>query len=367
MDFGIILGVLPLIIIVALISIVAVSVISGKSVPKMIVAVSISIIVVGMVLIPAIQDFGDSPSADDGWEYDDYLKCNATASTGAFEIVTIGTDTYVHAKDIGEGTYTVNGKTISETVEVADLNVVLILGQSNAAYRGTSDPSTASPIPKIGTSYYYGTSEGAIFTSHTDVRNGDYDFTDYGIYDMIDSDGNVRVGNIESPFAATFNGGKLLTINGAVSGSSSANWVEGKYCYTYAQSCIETALSLIDTTKFSVKPLATLWVQGETDAFMVVSQYVENVHELYSDLSSGTFIEDADFGMFLMSLTREGYNSDTAQRQLASEYSGIYLATSIAEGFTIENGKMLSDDLHYSQKGDNELGVAFGKFLNKLI
>lgn len=365
MDFSNLLGILPLLLIIALLLGAVAAAYSGKSVLKTIVFCAVGIILIGSLLVPALSISSTDAQVKD-WQFDDYRAINATDADGAFEIVTVDDVKYVHAVDLGEGSYKVNGKTITETVTKADLDVVLILGQSNAAYRSTSDPSTASPVPELGKGYYYGTAEGAIFTSHANVAAGTYDFDGYGIYDMINSSGENVLGNIESPFAATYDGRKVLTINAAVSGTSTSYWVDGGYCYTYAKECIASALALVDNTKFNVTPVATLWIQGEADTFMTVSQYVSNVHALYEDLQSGEFVEGLNFDKFLISMTRNGYNANTAQKQLAADYEGIYIATDIAQSFTIENGKMLSDDLHYSQKGDNELGVAFGKCLNRL-
>lgn len=143
--------------------------------------------------------------------YDDHIEIlssikrtpcpNISSATGALEIITINDIEYLHACDVGNGIITYSDST-KKTINVkkAQLDVFLILGQSNAMYRYSSDPSTASPVPPLGTAYYYGTSDDP-------VSNIFYNrsVNDYGMHSMTESADVARIGNIEAPFAAAYN------------------------------------------------------------------------------------------------------------------------------------------------------------------
>ena len=62
-----------------------------------------------------------------------------------------------------------------------------------------------------------------------------------------------------------------------------------------------------------------------------------------------------------------GGNAAIAQRELCEEISTIHLGTDIASSFTVADGMMGSDDLHYSQKGNNAIGAALGDSVGNYV
>lgn len=310
--------------------------------------------------------------------YNDYLEFSTSdeesnpqiiSAAGALEIIKIGDIKYVHACDIGDGIITYSGR-IKEKINVkkAQLDVFLILGQSNAMYRYSSDPSTASPVPELGTAYYYGTSDDP-------VSNIFYDrsVNDYGMHSMTESTNVAHIGNIEAPFAAAYNkrtGHKVLTINGAIGGAPISTYLPGGISYDYAQTVFSGALLTIDTAHYDFTVRSYIWIQGESDSDTDVETYKRSFMEIHRSLlgiGDARFSPyDFDCGFISKVRSAEGVNSSIAQIQLAEECKTIHLASTASDSFSIDDGTMLDDNLHYSQKGDNIIGAELGEYIGKI-
>lgn len=88
-------------------------------------------------------------------------------------------------------------------------------------------------------------------------------------------------------------------------------------------------------------------------------------YEATTGRSDDYVFSDLKIQTIMISQTRDlsgTSNAVTAQKELAQSLADVYLATDIADTFTVANGKMVSDDLHYSQLGDNDIGVAFADY-----
>jgi len=292
-----------------------------------------------------------------------------SSATGALEIITIGGIEYLHACDVGNGIITYfDGTTKTMNVKKAQLDVFLILGQSNAMYRHSSDPSTASPIPPLGTAYYYGTSDDPVSGIFYD-RSVD----DYGMHSMTESADVARIGNIESPFASAYNkmtGRKVLTINAAIGGVPISTYLPGGISYNYAQTVFSDALQRIDTEHYDFTVRSYIWIQGESDSDTEIETYKRSFMKMHRSLLG---IGDVQFsphrfdnGFISKIRSKEGINSSIAQIQLAEGSKTIHLASTASDSFSIDDGTMLDDDLHYSQKGDNIIGKELGEFIGKM-
>lgn len=297
-------GVLPVIFMVAIIIFVAQALKNGESgVVKGCFAAAVSVFLIGAVLVPAIND-----------------------------------------------------------VSPEELDVYVIAGQSNAAYF-VYDLETSTPNPEDGTTFFYGSDSGPI--EYGDHNDPTYDTT-FESYSMTAYDDNLA--HLESPFSATYTentGKKVMTINIAVPGASITAWQEDGYAWEYGQAVLEHALDSIDTNQYKIVKKGFIWIQGESDYAMTVDEYKEKFLNTY-DLIDGYGFSNCYISKVrcVSSLTGQfnPANPAEAQVELAGEYSYIHMATEIADTFTIDNGLMRSDNLHYNQLGQNQIGVALGEY-----
>ena len=364
MDMASLLWVLPILFIIAGILVtVKLTQNGGKGLLSGIVMLSVMIVLTATVLVPAIETTDEPHVKAPSWQYDDYYTIEGLDSaSGSLEVVTLGSDEYLHVASIGEGTYTVGDNTYTVTTKKAQLDVFLIGGQSNAQYNinGTTELGDTDPVALPGTAYYYGLSSHPISMGNT-TQAAAYDSSLYDIYMSVDSDGDNLLGNIEGPFSARYYSGtghKVLTINTGVGGSSISAWVDGGTCYTYSKAAFADAMSKIDTDLFEVSVKSFFWIQGEADKYMAVNTYVSDFMDLYEDLTTNVFNSDYKLTYALISLTKDGKNAATAQYKLADK-KGIYMASTAAESFSISDGTLRNDGLHYTQKGDNILARDF--------
>ncbi len=309
--------------------------------------------------------------------YDDYIEVSiltefteltVSSAVGSLEIVTISGVSYVHACDVGEGLITYSdGKKEVVNVKKAQLDVFLILGQSNAAYHNASDPSNTYPVPKLGTAYYYGTFDKPVSGIYWDTS------TDCRIHSMTESADKAHIGNIEAPFAAAYNretGRKVLTVNGAIGGIPISMYVPGQESYSYVQAVFSDALLKIDTEHYDFIVRSYIWIQGESDSDTDVEEYKRlfmEIHESLLGIGDTKFSSyDFDYGFISKVRSIDGVNSSIAQIQLAKEFKMIYLASTASDSFSMNNRTMLDDDKHYSQSGDNIVGKELGEFIGKI-
>lgn len=344
----------------------------SKNLVKSLIGLFIIVVLLGALTIPIIEDLNDSESDTPvyGWEYDDYYVIDGLESaSGALDIVTLGDTDYLHVNDVGNGQYVKDGESYEVTTTKANLDVFLIAGQSNAQYRTitASELAETDPVAAPGTAYYYGTAAHPLSTGNV-TQAAAYDSTAYDIYMSIDSDGSNREGHIEGPFSALYYAGtghKVLTVNVAVGGSTIAYWANDGLCYTHAQEVFTDALSKVDTEKFDISIKSFFWIQGESDVYTPVNNYVDAFNDLYDNLTSNAFNADFKFTFALISQTKDGMNAATAQNILVDE-TGIYMASTAADSFTVANGLLQDDGVHYTQLADNILAEDFAKLSIRL-
>lgn len=323
---------------------------------------SIAIILVACLLVPAISTempTNSAKSLPDTIYFDDYIEVDDRPQvSGVFEYVMYNGQGYVHATDVGTGK--IGYKTY--TVQPAPLDVYLFLGQSNAANWAGVVPSAADPIAHLGAAYYFGT------IWHQSNKNLNVSISDYDMRSMVTTSGNPRIGGTDEPFGAEYyklTGHKIYVVNGAIGGTSVTTWVPEGSSYEYAQDLFEAAWAEIDLTHFIPEIKSYIWIQGESDATMSVSTYQGYFMSMHETLIDGTFTDKGSFEYCLISLTQAA-NPSTAQEELAEENETILIASKLAQTFTVENGYLIADGLHYSQSGRNLLGVAIAEYAANL-
>lgn len=335
------------------------------------IAVASVAILVGAVLLALTFGFLDSGgvdyNAEHTLEWDDYRPfddSDVLGTSGAIEIISIDGTTYLHAKDVGKGTIVYqNGKESDYRVTKATADLILMNGQSNAAYYLKNDlPPEAdkAPAPHVGTSYYFG--------RLTDPKMN-YDFgsiADYQIYDMIDpSDGQLRIGDKGPGFCKEYTnatGHKAIWISMGIIGKRISTWLPPSGTNWIYDADMMTAFNAqLDSMPVEIDRTIMLWAQGESDknAGTSIAVYKSRFMTFY-EAAPAAWGHDIDACYLISGKTSNMGIINDALAQLAAEHDDIKLAVpaSLIDTFTVDNGLMYTDDLHYTQTGDNAVADA---------
>lgn len=246
--------------------------------------------------------------------------------------------------------------------EREDVDVYIVAGQSNSAYLHynleLSDPKVGE-----GHAYYYGTSSSPIVYGSYSTPTYDTTFDSYSIQPATDS----NLAHLEGPFSKTYyasTGHKVVTINVGISGTSIEEWQSDGFAWTYASSVIDDALDKLDDD-YDLHLKGFIWIQGESNYSMSADDYETyflNTFDLFSDKG----FDDCFISKVRRDTSTTGQRNpvgpSNAQIAMCEEYAHIHMATEIADTFTVDNGLMESDNLHYNQLGQNLIGVAVGEY-----
>lgn len=321
---------------------------------------AVSIILIATMLIPAINlTSSDNP---DEWEYDDYRDADGVSSaSGSVELITIGDAEYLHAKDLGEGniTYT-NGTSKTVDVKKANLDMLFIMGQSNGEYLTQyADPTTASPVPELGEAYYYGT------TTAPTIK--EYDSSECAMRSMLNSDGELIVGDIWPSLAAEYTentGIKSFVVSAAWGGKSITEFTPGTGAiWLYSVQVLADAISAVDTTYYNLSVKNYIWIQGEADENMVKNEYINRFAAMNEAIMDGDLGVDTINACFISKVrTERAPVIAEAETEICETIPNVYMACELADGFTYDNGYR-ADYSHYTQAGDNLIGEALGEYI----
>lgn len=244
-----------------------------------------------------------------------------------------------------------------------NMTVMVLMGQSNSAYNysyGGNLADVRADVPCIpeGVAYFYGISSPV----NRESTYGDATLShisEFGLHDMV-VDSQWSIYSLEPSIAHAFydaTGEKCLIINVGIGGISVSSLTPSGANYSYAHTIIEDAINKIPS-EYNVIMGPIFWLQGERDKNMAVDTYKETFTTVWDN-----FRDEFGFNSILISQTREanGLNATTAQAELAGS-NEVYLATTLSQTFTLDNGLMYSDDVHYSQKGKDLIGNALGEY-----
>lgn len=357
--------ILTVALILALLGTLVYLVISKENIASKIPSVIISFVLLISIGLPFISDYEDH---NETIEYDDYILAdNVESATGSVELVEVDGVKYIHARSVGYGSIVSNdGESINYVVKKADLDVWFLTGQSNSAYYN-ENLDTVSPVAPIGTAYYYGTESRPVDVGT--VSDFTYDpNTDYNMYSMTNLDGSPHIGNIEQPFSAQYyekTGNKIYIINGGIGGVWVTSFMPstGNY-YWYEKEIFQRGMDAIDQSNYNVNTVGMIWVQGESNSTMSVNAYCIAFKEFYQAISGDSnyvFNDKWDLDLVLISQVRDPDNTSNvtlAQQRLSAELPNVHIGTDVANTFSIANGLLSADGLHYTQLGDNLIGVA---------
>lgn len=320
---------------------------------SLVIGASISLILIAMVLAPiALQGEPDAP-----WTYDDYQICEAEdVVDGAFEVVDFQGQHYIHAKDVGDGT--ING--ITYHVEKANLRLFLLWGQSNSMYLNY-DPDIVNEefTPLKTRAYFYGIDNGTDYRPIISWKDGNGNvFPEHGQFLPVTSpDGTYLIGNVEAPFCATYceNNENLrpYIINAGVGGWALQNFLPGTKGGENIHKVLDEALDKVDFDHYTISPGAWIMSQGESNAGTAINTYIGYFDEITLDLKDSY---DLDYGLIIQTRKGNSLNAANAQEEIVLTHPHVLMGSTASQTFTVENGLLASDNIHYTQLGDDIVG-----------
>ena len=317
-----------------------------KSIGNKVLTVIIAVVLLSITTVILSDLQKETP---EGWHYDDYREIpGATSADGSLELVTVDSIQYVHAKDLGIGHYTVNGSTEKVTVLKSDLDLFLMTGQSNACHCITYK-SQITNVPPMGTAYYYGSADSYSELDSTAT-----------FHPMRLSTGVLAVGDKAPVFCSDYyniTGHKTYFVCGAIGGQNIFTFdPENGSTWEYMKTTVNNAINAVNSSYFNIHVKGYMWIQGEADENTSITSYETAFMKMHKAILAGDL--GVKFDHCFISKIRGDGNAAKAQIELAAEYPDtITLSTTAADSFTIENGTMHTDDLHYLQLGDDIIGA----------
>lgn len=250
------------------------------------------------------------------------------------------------------------------------LDVMVIAGQSNGAYMETTtvsgvtnticDPDEvngAVDLPKKD-AYYYGTSSVPILYGSY-YENPSYDSTldSYGIYSMT-SDGEWTIGGEEAAIASAVTArsyNDILIINVCAPGAPISFFAPDATGGLYAAAVIDDALDKV-SSKYTINKLGFVWIQGESNKTTAVDTYIAAFEDI-----NDWYVEQGFPNCYMVQTkpSNSGYAAE-AQLEICETISNCILSSTAPSTFTVDNGLLVSDNLHYSQDGRNVVGSDIG-------
>ncbi len=235
--------------------------------------------------------------------------------------------------------------TITRTIK-APISIYFLTGQSNAAYY-FADPETSDNTKK-GTAYVYDISSGI-----------------YSVQSMNNEDGSQARGNIDAAIAKSLYdnlGEKVLIVNTGISGNSIDTFEpDDGVSYSFTKETWDNLKYILGTDwwkeRFEENIRSYIWIQGESDDWELPESYMDSFLKFHEIMRSEKY--GCDYG-FISQIVPRFFRPNDAQERLAQGYEDIWMATRITNTFSAETGELRSDNLHYTQKGDNIAGQDIG-------
>lgn len=301
----------------------------------------------------AISVIDISENDGDNWQYDEYRAIDGvTDADGSLEIVTIGGQDYIHAKALGSGSYTTSDGQTSINVGKGHIDVYVIAGQSNTYASLYVDAETADPLPSPGTGYYYGTTTAPVITKT-------YDSSQCAMRDILTDEGTAAIGSFWPALCEKYvneTGHRIYLLNIGLSGQPIATFLPGASNWAHINAAMSDAVNAIDTSVFDYTPLGYVWIQGEGDKTTPIPTYETDFMIINNELTSGDMA--LKLPRAFISKVRAAWTESISNAQiwLSENVKDVVMGSTIPDTFTVENGLMVDDDLHYSQAGCNILG-----------
>ena len=310
----------------------------------------------------------DGQQIDFEMDYEDYKEYDLTGvlgTSGPIEIVTISGTEYIHAVDTGYAKLVkADGSSVVIKVNPAKADIVLMNGQSNAAYYNYTRPPSAedianTPALPYGTAFYFGWSDGMpVFTSDNPSSCELFDFMD-------PVSGSIRVCDKGPEFCRTYaelTGKKVIWVSLGIPAKRIAAWDQPNGS-AWVQDCriMDYANAAIKDAPFKIDQVIVLWSQGESDYLHSTgyTHYITSFEKLVEAAPEGWGWDINAWSLMPGRTAQVGWVND-AFYELARDLDNVFIASSadLIDSFSIDNGCMRFDDLHYTQLGDNALANA---------
>lgn len=270
---------------------------------------------------------------------------------------------YLHAREVGEGTITVRGQTYSLRVESAPLALFVILGQSNAeGYEGNAQDSVACAPGAAYSSYAPWdqlTADNAadfIPASLTrSVSRSGKELTGQSAVNAITETGRGKFG-FDGALAWRWNqltGEKVWTVNAAHNGTAISTWVpqgdNGKEAEAILNEVSQTLADEVANRHYTLTRAGYFWLQGCDDVDTPAQTYLNAYREMHTALTglpllSGEAGRHLEFGAILMvrgDLTPLGQKDQSAGLALNGPRTAQYLMAADRE--ELANVYLVSD------------------------
>ena len=275
----------------------------------------------------------------------------------------------IHAVGVGKATATkADGSTIKIRISAAHADLILMDGQSNGAYYGFGDYPTAydktiTPVPELGTCFYFGYTDRMPYHESQNVSS-------CKIYDMVNADtGKVRVADKGPGFCKEYSeatGKKAIWVSLAIPSKRIAAWDQPNgSAWVQNIACMDKFNDLLQDTGFIIDRTIVLWAQGESDYLHDTgyAHYLESFRTLHDAAPSAWGHDIAGWFLLEGRTAKVGWVND-AFEELAETMPDVHLATtsSLVDSFTLANGLLNTDELHYTQRGDNALANAAARY-----
>lgn len=244
------------------------------------------------------------------------------------------------------------------------LCVIVYAGQSQVVYSGDTTYVNAAGLPPSNCDVlYYGTAEKPFSILHMFDMDYDHTFNSYNVYSMLnDSRTAWRVGSTDAAMAYEItkeHDTSVLIINTGIGGAPISFLKPGAEGGAVIDGVVKDAMSKIPE-KYNVYRICFVWNQGESDASTPINTYVQDFDIIDNHFHKLGF----DTGYIIQTRAAIGGNATAAQALICENEKDVFMATTIANTFTVENGMIISDGIHYSDKARFVVGIETGKAID---
>lgn len=179
-----------------------------------------------------------------------------------------------------------------------------------------------------------------------------------GYLHSMTTDGRWTLGSVDPAIAyeiAKYSNNDTLVINTCVGGKSIDYFTPGNEGADFITETVTTAMSR--TTNYdTIYKIGWAWIQGESDKTTPVDDYIANFEQVDGLFKSLGF----NYCWISQTRTEDGGNAVTAQEQIVNTMPNVFWGSRASDSFTVENGMLYTDGLHYTQAGRIVIGEDIG-------
>ncbi|WP_203264879.1 sialate O-acetylesterase [Streptococcus uberis] len=243
----------------------------------------------------------------------------------------------------------------NDAQDTKNIDLMLFMGQSNMAGRGT-----ASEAPSVDIS------KGMEFRAISDPTKLNPIVEPFGVNENSTggvSEPGMKTGSLVSSFVNSYHsvtGRKIIAVSASKGGSTIAQWQPGTAFLNDVIYRLETAKNYLTTNGYTIDNIYMIWCQGESDGDSQTSA------ESYKSQLSNMITEMENNGVNHTFIIRIGnYRDDdryqyliNAQSDYTKTKSNVTLVSTKFD--TYANLGLMKDAFHYKQQAYNEVGEQAG-------